>query len=493
MQMLVTALANRRMLLVLDNCEHLLEPLSIVVERLLEGAPELRVLATSQEPLRVHAEQQLRLEPLAIPREASAPGARAYGALVLFESRVRAAAPYFELRDADLPLAIDICRQLDGLPLAIELAAARVPLLGLRSVQSRLHERFLLLTAGTRTALRRHQTLHAAMDWSHSLLDEPQRTVFRRIGVFSGGFTMELAQAVCADDELDGWAVLDQLAALIDKSLVVVANVEPVRYHLLESARAFALEQLAAAEETAALVRGHAEVMLALLRSADDGKMDSTLRTDHYAALVLPELDNLRAAYRWATGESGDRALGIGLAAHAGPLIDYSTEFAEWLIAQEPHLGPGLVDDATAARYWRAMAASNMVGPRRLPELLDAAQRAADAYRAMRLPRTHRPGDPARRLPAPVPQRRDRTAAAAGAIGIINPARLLGLPSGRLEKGAPADLILVDLGQPWVVDRTLLKARSKNSPFDESRMQGRVLTTMVAGNAVYQYAAADRA
>jgi predicted ATPase/DNA-binding winged helix-turn-helix (wHTH) protein len=386
-QMLVAALANRRMLLVLDNCEHLLKPLSIVVERLLEGAPELRVLATSQEPLRVHAEQQLRLEPLAIPREASAPGARAYGALVLFESRVRAAAPYFELRDADLPLAIDICRQLDGLPLAIELAAARVPLLGLRSVQSRLHERFLLLTAGTRTALRRHQTLHAAMDWSHSLLDEPQRTVFRRIGVFSGGFTMELAQAVCADDELDGWAVLDQLAALIDKSLVVVANAEPVRYHLLESACAFALEQLAAAEETEVLVRRHAEAMLALLRCADDGKMDSTLRTDHYAALVLPELDNLRAAYRWATGASGDRALGIGLAAHAGPLIDYSTEFAEWLIAQEPHLGPGLVDDATAARYWRAMAASNMVGPRRLPELLDAAQRAADAYRAMRLPR----------------------------------------------------------------------------------------------------------
>jgi len=386
-QMLVGALANRRLLLVLDNCEHLLEPISSFVERLLEGAPGVRVLATSQEPLRVHAERQLLLEPLAIPRDASVPGARGYGALVLFELRVRAAAPYFELADADLPPAIDICRQLDGLPLAIELAAARVPLLGLRSVQSRLHERFLLLTAGTRTALRRHQTLHAALDWSHSLLAPAQRTIFRRLGVFSGGFTMELAQAVCADDELDGWTVLDQLAALIDKSLVVVDSAEPVRYHLLESARAFALEQLAGAGETAALVSRHAETMLAFLRSADDGKMDSTMRTDEYAALVLPELDNLRAAYRWATGEIGDRALAIGLAAHAGPLIDYSTEFAEWLMAEEPHVVPGVVDDATAARYWRAMAASNMMGPRRLPELVEAAQRAADAYRAMRLPR----------------------------------------------------------------------------------------------------------
>ena len=386
-QLLVGALANRRLLLVLDNCEHLLEPISILVERLLVGAPGVRVLATSQEPLRVHAEQQLRLEPLAIPRDASVPGAREYGALVLFALRVRAAAPYFELADADLPLTIEICRELDGLPLAIELAAARVPLLGLRSVQSRLHERFLLLTAGTRTALRRHQTLRAALDWSHGLLAPLQRTIFRRIGVFSGGFTMELAQAVCADHELDGWSVLDQLAALIDKSLVVVDGAEPVRFRLLESARAFALEQLAAAEETTALVIRHAETMLAFLRSADDGKMDSTMRTDEYAALVLPELDNLRAAYRWASGAIGGRALAIGLAAHAGPLIDYSTEFEEWLIDQEPHVVPGAVDDATAARYWRGMAASNMVGPRRLPKLLEAAQRAADAYRAMRLPR----------------------------------------------------------------------------------------------------------
>jgi predicted ATPase/DNA-binding winged helix-turn-helix (wHTH) protein len=386
-QALVDALASRQSLLVLDNCEHLLESVAALVERLLQAAPSLRLLATSQEPLRVVAEQQYRLEPLAVPRDASVPGVRDYGALALLQSRVRAIAPRFELADADLPLAIDLCRQLDGLPLAIELAAARVPLLGLRAVHARVRERFLLLTAGTRTALRRHQTLRAAMDWSHGLLVDAQRAVFRRLGVFSGGFTMELAQAVCGDGGHDEWAVLEQLSALVEKSLVVAEAGEPVRYRLLESPRAFALEQLAAAGETGAVLRLHAAAMLQFLRRVDDGNMDSTLRSGEYAALVLPELDNLRAAYAWAVSASDDRVLAIGLAAHAGPLIDYSTEFAEWLLAQLANLGPGVVDDATAARFWRAMAASNMQGPRTLPELVEAAQSAITAYRALHRPR----------------------------------------------------------------------------------------------------------
>ncbi len=387
LQVLVDGLEPQQMLLVLDNCEHLLEPVAVFVERLLQAAPALRVLATSQEPLRMQAEQQYRLEPLAVPRDASVPGARGYGALMLFESRVRAAAPRFELAEADLPLAIDLCRQLDGLPLAIELAAARVPILGLRTVHARVRERFLLLTAGTRTALRRHQTLRATMDWSHALLSEAQRVVFRRLGVFSGGFTMELAQAVCADDERDEWAVLEQLSALVEKSLAVADACEPVRYRLLESPRAFAIEHLATSGETAAILKRHAAAMLQFLQRADDGNMDSTLRTDEYAGLVLPELDNLRAAYAWAAGEGGDGAVAITLAAHAGPLIDYSSEFAEWLLAQQPHLRPGVVDDATEARFWRAMAASNMLGTLTISELLEAARRATAAYRTLRRPR----------------------------------------------------------------------------------------------------------
>jgi predicted ATPase/DNA-binding winged helix-turn-helix (wHTH) protein len=387
-QTLVDALAPRRMLLVLDNCEHLLEPVADLVERLLRAAPALRVLATSQEPLRLAAEQQYRLDPLAVPRDASVPGARGFGALVLFESRVRAAMPRFELADADLPLAIDLCRQLDGMPLAIELAAARVPLLGLRTVHARLRERFMLLTAGTRTALRRHQTLRAAMEWSHALLTDAQRALFRRLGVFSGGFTMELAQALCvAEGASDEWAVLEQLSALVEKSLVVADACEPVRYRLLESPRAFALEQLAAAGETAASVQRHAAVMLQFLRRADDGNMDSTMRTDEYACVVLPELDNLRAAYTWAAGEGGDRQVAVALAAHAGPLIDYSSEFADWLVAQRAYLETDAADAPTRARFWRGLAANNMLGVLRIPEMLDAAERATAAYRQLQRPR----------------------------------------------------------------------------------------------------------
>ena len=387
LQALVDTLASRQMLLVLDNCEHLLEPVAALVEQLLHAAPSLRVLATSQEPFHLQVEQQYRLEPLAVPRDASTPGARGYGALVLFESRVRAAAPRFEIADADLPMAIDLCRQLDGLPLAIELAAARIPLIGLRTVHARVRERFQLLTAGARTALRRHQTLRAAMEWSHALLGEAQRAVFRRLGVFSGGFTMELAQAVCADKDHDEWAVLEQLSALVEKSLVVADACEPLRYRLLESPRAFAIEQLAASGETATMLQRHAAAMLQLLRLADDGNMDSTLRAHEYAALVLPEFDNLRAAYAWAAGDAGDAAIAVALAAHAGPLIDYSSEFADWLIAQWPNLRRGVVDEVTEARFHRATAASNMLGPLTITELLQAALRATVAYRALGQPR----------------------------------------------------------------------------------------------------------
>ncbi|MFI4929153.1 MAG: ATP-binding protein [Burkholderiales bacterium] len=386
-QALTDALANKEMLLVVDNCEHLVEAVAALVDRMLKTAPGLRVLATTQEPLRLAVEQQYRVDPLAVPRDASEAGARGFGSLALFESRVRSAEPRYTLTEQDLPFAIDLCRQLDGLPLAIELAAARVSMIGLRAVHERVRERFRLLTAGARTGLRRHQTLRATMDWSHGLLSDAQRVVFRRLGVFSGGFTIELAQALCVDDELDEWVVLEQLAILVEKSLVMADAGEPVRYRLLESARAFALEQLTAAGETATLMQRHAVTMLKFLQRADDGNMDSTLRTDAYAALVLPELDNLRAAYAWAAGDGGARAIAIGLAAHAGPLIDYSTEISEWLLRQREYLQPGVVDDATIARFWRAMAAINMLGTLTTAELLDAAQRASTYYRALRRPR----------------------------------------------------------------------------------------------------------
>jgi hypothetical protein len=260
-------------------------------------------------------------------------------------------------------------------------------LLGLRTVHDRLDERFRLLTAGSRMALRRHQTLRASIDWSYGLLDDSQRAVFMHLGIFSGGFTVDLAQALCADRLLDEWAVLDQVAGLVDKSLVVIDGGAAQRYRLLESARAYALEQLAGARLTVTTLRRHAQTMLDFLRRVDDANMDGELRTDEYAALVLPELDNLRAAYAWAAGNDGERAIAIGLAAHISPLIDYSLEFVDWMLAQRPNVSFGSADEASAARFWRGLAASNMYGYVTVPDQLEAAQRAAALYRTMDRPK----------------------------------------------------------------------------------------------------------
>ena len=383
---LVAGLASRTLLLVLDNCEHLLDAVAELVEAIVRAAPAVTLLTTSQEPLRVPDEQQLRLMPLAVPAQAQAGKASEFGAVALFEARVRAVDARFALNDENAKLAIDICRQLDGLPLAIELAAARVSTLGLRAVRDRLDARFKLLTGGARATLRRHQTLRAALEWSHGLLNEAERLVFRRLGVCAGGFTMELAQAVAGDEHLDDWAVLESLSALVDKSLVVAESGEPPRYRLLESARAFALEQLAEGE-TADTLRRHALGMLQFLRRVDGRNLDGEFRTDQYAALVVPELDNLRAAYLWASGEEGEPMIAIALAAHAGSVIDYAAECADWLLPHQRSIEQGAVDTAVAARYWRALAAGNMSGRLPLALCVEAAQRARTEYRALGHPR----------------------------------------------------------------------------------------------------------
>jgi predicted ATPase/DNA-binding winged helix-turn-helix (wHTH) protein len=384
---LVNELANREMLLVLDNCEHLLDAVATLTQRLLARAPGVRMLATSQEPLRLPLEQQYRLDPLAVPADASVAGARTYGALELFVARVRAADAAFVLDDHRLVQAIGLCQRLDGLPLAIELAAARVPLLGLRTVHDRIDERFRLLTAGARTALARHQTLRATMAWSHGLLSDPQRIVFRRLGVFSGGFTMALAEQVCGDATLDRWAVLDHVGALVNKSLVMKDSADPPRYRLLESTRAFALEELARAGEASTLVALHARTLAAFLREVDEANLEAELRTDAYAALVLPELDNLRAAYAWARAAPAGRALAFVLAASSSPLSDYSSEFCAWMMEQRAHGDVAADDVAISARFARGLAAFNMHGFVTVQEACAAAQHAAALYRTLALPR----------------------------------------------------------------------------------------------------------
>ena len=297
---LAETLRARRMLLVLDNCEHLLDATAEIVAALRREAPSIRILATSQEPLRLPDEQVYRLGTLALPENVPVNVARHVGAVALFVARAQAAAPAFVLTENTLPVVVDICRRLDGIALAIELAAARVPLLGLDELRAKLDDRFRVLTAGARFALRRHQTLRAALEWSHALLTADEQTVLRRLGVFTGTFGLGSAQQVASAGTIDEWSVLDILGALVDKSLVVVeAGAEP-RYRLLETGRAYALEQLADSGEMDAVLHQHAKALLAVFdRSRDEYWTTTTgARIDRYAA----DIDNLRAALDWAAG-----------------------------------------------------------------------------------------------------------------------------------------------------------------------------------------------
>ena len=385
---LLAALAPRSLLLVLDNCEHLLEAIATVVLAVMQRAPAVVLLLTSQEPLHLAAEQQYRLVPLAVPPETTTFGARAFGAVAYFEARVRAVDPRFVLSDESLALVIEICRRLDGLPLAIELAAARVAALGLHAVHDKLDARFKLLTGGSRATLRRHQTLRAALEWSHSLLGDAGRAVFRRLGVFAGGFTMTMAQAVASDEHLDEWAVLDELSVLVDKSLVVADAGDVPRYRLLESARAFALELLAASE-TADTLKRHALALRSFFESIDGPNLDGEMRTDQLRARMLPEADNLRAAHGWAIGSGGDVETAVVLASCANALEDFAVESADWLVPLQRPVEEGAVSPAVSARFWRAIASSNMGMTRRVPRAVQvaAAERAHSLYRTLGLPR----------------------------------------------------------------------------------------------------------
>ncbi len=308
----LAALRGRRAMLILDSCEHLLDALAALVDRVCAAAPAVRVLVTSQEPLRATHEHVYRLGPLALPDPASPGEAMRAGAVALFAARAQAVEPRFRLEAGTLDAVAEICRRLDGIPLAIELAAARLPLLGLDGLRTRLDERFKLLTAGSRVVLRRHQTLRAALEWSHALLTADEQAVLRRLGVFAGTFTLEFAQAVACDASIDAWAVLDHLGALVDKSLVLAEGDPLPRYRLLETTRAFALEKLAEAGETGATLRAHAQALVDWLDPLLERRRHERLDAAE-PALVAPELDNVRAACDWAA-RGHDDELAVALA-----------------------------------------------------------------------------------------------------------------------------------------------------------------------------------
>ncbi len=302
LDVLVQYLKSRRLLLVLDNCEHLVAEAARVADAILRAAPQVRILATSREPLRIAGERVYRVPPLSVPSGESltAEDALKYSAIAFFVERARTSDPKFALNDQNAPLVAEICRRLDGIALAIELAAARVKVMAPRQLAQRLDERFRVLTGGSRTSLPRQQTMRALIDWSYELLSETEQRLFWRLSIFIGGCTMEAAEVVCADETIDALDVIDLVASLVDKSLIV-AEVEEdfTRYRLLESTRAFALEKLQESGERDVLAHRHARWAGDLADLAYKQRW-STGVTEPWCARFDPEAENALAAIDWA-------------------------------------------------------------------------------------------------------------------------------------------------------------------------------------------------
>ncbi|KVC20359.1 transcriptional regulator [Burkholderia diffusa] len=317
----LASVAHRRMLLVLDNCEHLLDAAAQIATALTDADAGLRVLATSREALRIQGERLCPVLPLEVPGE----GADEHeivgaSAVQLFSARARAADPRFPLDERSLSLMASVCRRLDGLPLAIELAAARAAVLGIDVLAGHLDDHFRLLTGGFRTALPRHQTLQAMYDWSYRLLGDAERLLLRWLGVFRDGFSIDAVREVVGTKGLAGADLLDTIAGLVSKSLLSLESTNGApRYRLLTTTRAYALQQLENNGECAAAARAHANYFHTLFRLApgDDGGQLAESRLD----VIRRELGNLRAALDWAFSPNGDVQVGIALAAVAVPCL----------------------------------------------------------------------------------------------------------------------------------------------------------------------------
>ncbi len=347
---LIDHLRAKTSLLILDNCEHVIEAAARVAEALLRACPGLRILATSREPLRTAGEVTWLVPSLSLPprsRLVASDLDRMMGseAVRLFADRAQAARPGFALSPADGPALQEICLRLDGIPLAIELAAARVRVFSLDQIAARLDDRFRLLTAGPRTVLPRQQTLRATVDWSYALLAEPERSLLRRLSVFAGGWTIEAAETVAAGDDIEAHAVIELLAALVEKSLVLAEHRDSAtRYRLPETIREYARERLQESGAARATLDRHVAYFLGLAEATEP-----RLRGPH-VRLALDRLeeehDNLRLAIERALETGGEQALRLcGALGWFWWNRSYHTEGRRWLeraLATNP--------DPTAAR-----------------------------------------------------------------------------------------------------------------------------------------------
>ena len=331
---LIDYLQPKTLLLVVDNCEHLVESCAVTLGALLRVCPNLRVLATSRDALGVAGEATYRIPPLARPdarRKHSVQELAQFEAVLLFVERAVQSDPLFALSESNATPVARITQRLDGIPLAIELAAAQLSALTAAEIDARLNDRFLLLTGG-RSNLPHHQTLRATIDWSYDLLGDAERPLFRRLSVFSGGYPLDAAEEICAGGEIDVVDILDLLTRLVDKSLVIAEELNgDVRYRLLETVRQYGQEKLAASEEAESLRDRHMTWFLELAEQSE-AKLRGPEQIPALEVLER-EVDNLRSALDWSKGENVDSEIGLRLASalhRFWSMRGYLTEGREW-------------------------------------------------------------------------------------------------------------------------------------------------------------------
>jgi len=391
---LADALRARRLLLVLDNCEHLIEACAQVGRRLLASSPGLRLLNTSREPLRIAAETAWQVPPLSLApadAEQAAGAAQRYEAVSLFADRAAAARPGFAVDAGNAAAVAAICRALDGVPLAIELAAARVRVLSPEQIKARMDDRFGLLTAGDRSAAPRQQTLRATIEWSHELLDPAERILFRRLSVFAG-WSLEMAEQVCADDEIPARDVLGLLAALVDKSLVVPepAVLGQARYRMLDTIREYAAERLAGAGEADPVWRRlrdyslrtaeqNGAIGMARVPASWPARVDTFRRYD-------VEAGNLARMLSWCL-EHADAETGLRICAAVSPCwIVWGTfaEGREWLDSflalDTPGVPAGVRGAATVVRAQLALSSDPAAAETLVRAGLELCREAGDEF-----------------------------------------------------------------------------------------------------------------